>query len=256
LASNPPTVFYDSERKDEGSDKWAYGQLQQLLSSGGLTGTMLRRFDTSSSVPALRWDPEVEVLVLNSGTPADYVPDGYEGTDINNESIVLRISYGDVDFVIGGDAEQEAEASMNAAFAGWDLNTEYYKTSHHGLSDASSGLWVNRLQPRVSFITNTAYSWDGDLDAALRQTMSTLNAVGAHPFAVDDVPLLGSKRADGVQHNVTFATDGVSYEVRVEVAQQSAPRKNASSAACIHDDPDLFELFDSSPNSNHGSHQE
>jgi hypothetical protein len=227
-----------------------------MLSGGGVSDVVLHRIDTSSSVPALRWDPEVEVLVLNSGTPDGYVMDGYEGTDINNESIVVRISYGDVDFVIGGDAEQEAEASMAAAFAGWNLDSEYYKASHHGLQDASSALWVNRLQPRVSFITNTAYSWDGDLDAALSQTMSTLKGVSAHAFAVDDVPLLGDTRSEGIQHNVTFATDGVSYEVRIEVARQSAPRKSSSSAACIHDDPDLFELFDSSATANHGSHQE
>lgn len=256
LQSHPPSIFYDSDVKDEGSDKWAYGQLQEMLGASGVTDVVLQRYDTSSSVPALRWDPEVEVLVLNSGTPEGYVPDGYEGTDINNESIVVRISYGDVDFVIGGDAEQEAEASMAAAFAGWDLNTEYYKASHHGLRDASSPLWVNILQPRVSFITNTAYSWDGDLDASLSQTMSTLDAVSAHAYAIDDVPLLGATRADGIQHNVTFATDGVSYEVRVEVAQQNAPQKSAFSAACIHDDPDLPELFDSSPTDHHGSHQE
>lgn len=255
LASNPPDIFYDSGTKDEGADKWAYGQLKQMLAAGTVVDVILERFDSSATVPQLRWDPEVEVLVLNSGTPEGYKPSGYEGTDINNESIVLRISYGDVDMVIGGDAEQESEASMAAAFAGWDLDTEYYKASHHGLKDASSGLWVNRLHPRVSFIPNTQYSWDGSLDAALSQTTSTLNSVGAHIFAIDDLPLLGASRSEGIQHNVSFATDGVSYEVRMAVASQSAPRKAASSAACIHGDPDLIDLFDSPPDIP-GSHQE
>ncbi len=256
LDSHPPSVFLDSSDKDEGSDKWAYGQLQQMLSSGGVIDVVLERYDTSATVPELRWDPDVEVLILNSGTPEGYVATGFEGTDINNESIVVRVSYGDVDFVIGGDAEQESEASMAAAFAGWDLDSEYYKTSHHGLPDASSSLWVNILRPRVSFITNTSFSWNGDLDGALSQTMSTLAAVSAHAYAIDDVPLLGASRRDGIQHNVSFATDGVSYEVRVEVATQTAPRKSASTAACIHGDPDLQEFLEYSEPDPSGRHQE
>ena len=33
----------------------------------------------------------------------------------NNNSVVLALSYGDIDFLFTGDAEQEAEASMLAA---------------------------------------------------------------------------------------------------------------------------------------------
>jgi hypothetical protein len=158
--------------------------------------------------------------------------------------------------VLGGDAERESEASMIAAFAGRNLDTEYYKASHHGLNDASSAAWVNTLQPRVSFIPNTAYSWDGNLSAALSQTMSTLAGVSAQVYVIDDTPLIGEPRSAGIQHNITFATDGVSYEVRVERAQQVPPPKMASSADCIRDDPDLRGLFQDPALAVSGNHQE
>ena len=243
LASHPPSIFYDSARKDVGSEKYAYSEVQSMIAEENVDEAVLHRFDTSSSVAALQWDPEVEVTVLNSGTPDDYVPDGYEGTDINNESIVLLIAYGDVRFVIGGDAEQEAEASMLAAFAPADLEVQYYKVQHHGLSDASSTAWVNTLRPRVAFIPNTAWSWDGDLEGAISQTTGRLEAIGAQIYVIDDVPMIGEPRSMGIQHNITFATDGVSYEVRVETAQQTAPHKMASTASCVRGDPDLQNLF-------------
>jgi hypothetical protein len=86
--------------------------------------------------------------------------------------------------------------------------------------------------------------------------MSTLASAGAHAYAVDDVPLLGASRADRIQHNVTFATDGVSYEVRVEVAAQTPPRKSASTASCLHGDPDLLPYLDPPATDSHGTHQE
>ena len=243
LASNPPSIFYDSPRKDAGSSKFAYSEVQEMVADEGVDEVVLHRFDTSTTVASLRWDPEVEVTVLNSGTPDDYVEDGYEGTDINNESIVLLFSYGDVQFIIGGDAEQEAEASMLAAFPPEHLEVEYYKAHHHGLPDASSTAWVNTLNPRVAFIPNTAWSWNGDLEGALSQTTGRLVNVGAQIYVIDDVPMIGQPRSMGIQHNITFATDGVSYEVRVETAQQTAPHKAASTMSCIHGDPDLQGLF-------------
>ncbi len=243
LASIPPSVFFDSPRKDAGASKFAYSEVQDMVATEQIDEVVLHRFDTSSTLSALAWDPEVEVTVLNSGTPEDYVADGYEGTDINNESIVLLFSYGDVQFIIGGDAEQEAEASMLAAFGAADLEVEYYKAQHHGLPDASSAAWVNTLKPRVAFIPNTAWSWNGDLKSALSQTTGHLAAIGAQVYTIDDVPMIGEPRSMGIQHNITFATDGLSYEVRVETAQQTAPHKLASTASCIHDDPDLQALF-------------
>jgi len=177
---------------------------------------------------------------LNSGTPPGYVPDGYEGTDINNESIVLHFTYGDVDFVIGGDTETASEANMLAAWPASTLEVEYFKATHHGLPDANSAAWINTLKPRVAFIPNTRFVWDPPCDfaGAIASTEGKLLGIGAHVYVIDAAPSLDRVRPatctqSGPQYNVTFATDGQSYEVRLETARQIVPTVTAQSFSCV-----------------------
>jgi hypothetical protein len=236
----PPPVFFDSPVKStDALGKPAYRELLRCIPAATST-LILHRGDSSADTPGLALDSEVNILCLNSGTPPDYVPDGYEGTNINNESIVLRFTYGDVNFIIGGDAESATEASMLAAWPASTLEVEYYKAQHHGLQDANSAAWVNTLKPRVAFIPNTRFVWDPpcDFTGAIGSTESKLTGIGAQVYAIDAAPALDRVRpADctqsGPQYNVTFATDGQSYEVRLEVARQSVPAVTAQSFSCV-----------------------
>jgi hypothetical protein len=63
--------------------------------------------------------------------------------------------------------------------------------------------------------------WDGDLVDAISACTGRLQAISAHIYAIDDVPTLDVLRGSGAQHNITFATDGISYEIRVELAAQA-----------------------------------
>ncbi|MFQ5600697.1 MAG: ComEC/Rec2 family competence protein [Candidatus Krumholzibacteriia bacterium] len=240
LASRPPILFFDSPQKT--FLRSAYDEALQTASSHGVDTRILTRGQTSDEVPELDWDPQVRVTVLASGTPPNYTLSGHEGTDINNDSIVLRFSFGDVDFVIGGDAEDFSEASMLEFFDASELDVEYYKAHHHGLPDASSSNWVATLRPRVAFVPNTQQVWNGSLKDAIAESSSRFETIGAHVYVVDEARSLDRFRGDGRQYNVTFTTDGRSYEVRVEVATQTAPSKSAALAACIAHDEDLQAL--------------
>jgi beta-lactamase superfamily II metal-dependent hydrolase len=229
-----PPVFFDSPVKSSDSNgKPAYIELLNSLPSA-TQRVVISRGESSVNVPALRLDPEVNIFVLNSGVPPGYVPVGYEGTNINNESIVLRFTYGDVDFIIGGDCEREAEALIAAGFPASALDVEYFKATHHGLPDASSALYVNLLRPRVGFIPNTRAVWDPpqDFEGAIGSTVATLQGIGAHVYVIDQASTLGRLRASGRQYNVSFVTDGRSYEVRVEQATQPTPSLTAQASGC------------------------
>ena len=234
IAAYPPPVFFDSPLKSGDSlGKPAYQEL--LRSVGPSTQRLaLERGDSSQNRIDLAFDPEVVVLCLNSGTPPGYVPVGYEGTNINNESIVIRFSYGDVDFVIGGDAENACESSMLQGWSPATLEVEYFKATHHGLSDANSASWVNTLKPRVAFIPNTRLVWDPpeEFEGAIASTVSKLQGIGAHIYVIDEARSMDKARGTR-QYNVSFVTDGLSYEVRLELAQQSVPSMTAQSFACV-----------------------
>ena len=240
ILSRRPAVFLDSPEKSWSRD--AYSEAMATLAQAGVRRAVLSRGQTSATQPELAWDERVLVTVLSSGRLPSYVPDrARENDDINNDSIVLKWSYGEVDFIIGGDAEAAAEASMQQAFPLATLEVEYYKAHHHGLPDASTPGWLAVLKPRVGFIPNTQLVWSGNLADAVARTSSGLQALGADVYVIDEAPSLGRSRSSGVQYNVSFVTDGVSYEVRLERATQSVPLKPA--APCIHDDPDLQALF-------------
>ena len=240
ILARAPAVFFDSPEKS-----WSRGAYDEALltaDQAGVRRVLLERGQTNATNPDLDWDARVQVKVLSSGRLPNYAPsESRENDDINNDSIVLKWTYGDVDFIIGGDAESAAEASMIQAFPAAELEVEYYKAHHHGLPDASTSGWLGMLKPRVGFIPNTQLIWDGDLAEAIERTSNGLAALGAHVYVIDDAPSLGRRRGSGAQYNITFATDGTSYEVRLERALQAVPLK--PEAFCVRDDPDLRGLF-------------
>ena len=251
VAEFAPRVCFDSPQKSW--DRAAYHEELATLAAAGIPVVVLERGDSSDDTPELAWDPRVRVVVLSSGRLPGYTPVAPRAnTDINNDSIVLELSYGDVDLVIGGDAEAAAEASILEAIRSGRLRAgveiEYYKVHHHGLPDATTPAWVGALLPRVAFIPNSQQSWDGSLAGAIAQSNRRLTDAGADVYVVDDAPSLGRFRSDGVQYNVTFATDGRSYEVHLEPARQTVPpRKPEARHDCLMHDPDLEQLLSASP---------
>lgn len=75
--------------------------------------------------PPKEWDLEVE--------------------DLNNTSVVTQVSYGEIDFLLTGDAEIKAERSMLRAKL--DLRSEFLKIGHHGSKTATTEPFLNRVQP-------------------------------------------------------------------------------------------------------------
>jgi len=66
----------------------------------------------------------------------------------NDNSIVLSLSYGQVDFLFTGDAEQEAEASM--LMEGIVPDVEILKVGHHGSRTASSIQFLQAAKPECA----------------------------------------------------------------------------------------------------------
>lgn len=224
-----PAVYFDTPQKS--GVRQIYSTVLAHIAATSTQLVVVHRGDTPQTVPELGLDPAVDVLILNSGRlPAAPYGDT-ESDQINNDSMVLKFTYMDVDFIIGGDALTEAESSMLAVYRD-QVEVEYYKVQHHGLSNASSAPWVKALNPRVGFIPNTKGWWNAPppFENAIAAAVGTLAAVGAHVYVIDEAEVLDLHRSSR-QNNVTFATDGLSYEVRIEWAAQAvSPRKLSAEA--------------------------
>ena len=117
----------------------------------------------------------------------------------NNNSVVLELSYGQVDFLFEGDAEQEAEASMIAA--GLIPDVEILKVGHHGSRTASSAAFLAAAKPEVAvYMAGTGNSY-GHPHA---ETIAALQAIGATIYGTD------------VNGNIVVTTDGQTYNVTTQ----------------------------------------
>jgi beta-lactamase superfamily II metal-dependent hydrolase len=75
-------------------------------------------------------------------------PSGSLSTDTNDNSIVLKLKYGNTQFLFGGDAQQEAEASMLAA--GLNVDSDILKVGHHGSRSSSSMPFLQAVSPQIA----------------------------------------------------------------------------------------------------------
>jgi competence protein ComEC len=71
--------------------------------------------------------------------------------DANNESLVLKLTWRDVSFLLTGDIEVEAEEELIQS--GADLRATVLKVPHHGSATSSSAAFVQAVQPELSVVS-------------------------------------------------------------------------------------------------------
>ena len=73
------------------------------------------------------------------------------GRSGNNESVVLRLTYGAVAILLAGDIEAPAETELVGS--GVDLRADVLKVPHHGSKTSSTQLFLERVRPRFAVIS-------------------------------------------------------------------------------------------------------
>ena len=72
--------------------------------------------------------------------------------DYNENSVVMRLSYKDQDFLFTGDLGAEGEERILAS--GMDISAEYLKVGHHGSRYSSSEAFLQAVQPKICIISS------------------------------------------------------------------------------------------------------
>lgn len=73
------------------------------------------------------------------------------GDEDNNNSIVLRIVYGNTSFLFTGDAEEEEEKDILSLYP--DLQSTVLKVGHHGSKDSTSQYFLRSVAPQYAVIS-------------------------------------------------------------------------------------------------------
>jgi beta-lactamase superfamily II metal-dependent hydrolase len=71
--------------------------------------------------------------------------------DVNDDSLVLKLSYGEVDVLFTGDIERRAEERL--VESGMDLEAEVLKVPHHGSKTSSTPEFLSMVRPEFGIFS-------------------------------------------------------------------------------------------------------
>ena len=151
------------------------------------------------AVPGRRIETGDGVVVQVLGPPSRLLS-GTE-SDVDNASVVVRVSYGEVSFLLTGDMFSEAEAALAAT--GRDLESDVLKVGHHGSRTSSSRDFLDAVRPSVAVVSAGAGNSFGHPHA------ETLEELGR--YVSPEMVLKTFERGD-----VRFVTDGETLRVSTE----------------------------------------
>ena len=105
----------------------------------------LNKQNVSLEVPSVG-----DVFSLGEASFEVLAPVSYSSND-NNNSLVLRLTYGSFHALFSGDAEQSEEQDILEL--GKDIKSEVLKVGHHGSSTSTGYRWLYEIQPEVAVIS-------------------------------------------------------------------------------------------------------
>ncbi|RQW79515.1 MAG: MBL fold metallo-hydrolase [Methanothrix sp.] len=146
-------------------------------------------FETAQRGQTINLDPNLKIEVLSP--PATLFSD-----DLNQNSVVLKVTYNKVSFLLMGDAGIEAENSLLSS--SYNLDSDILKVGHHGSSSASSSSFLAKVKPAISIIE---VGKGNDYGHPTKKTLSALQNTGSKIYRTD---------LDG---DIVVTTDGQSYTV-------------------------------------------
>lgn len=129
-------------------------------------------------------------------------PDQYGYSDDNDNSIGIRLVYGENSFLILGDASSEIEQVM--INSGENLASDVYLASHHGSDTASSSSFLEKVSPKAVVISCGEGNSYGH---PAKETMERIQNTGADLYRTD------------LQGNIIVTSDGQNLSWNVEPCQ-------------------------------------
>lgn len=125
-------------------------------------------------------------------------PNGTRYDDLNNYSVVAKLTYGQKTFLFTGDAEKLSEKEM--LNKNYDLKCDVLKCGHHGSSSSTSAAFLKAVSPQFAVIS---CGLNNDYGHPNKEVLSRLQKAGVKVYRTD---LQGTilARCDG--RSITFET--------------------------------------------------
>jgi competence protein ComEC len=132
---------------------------------------------------------------------------------MNNDSLVLRMQYGNETFLLPGDAEKQVEREILSENSPEAMRSDVLKVGHHGSKNSTTPEFLAVVQPRFGIISAGE---DNLFGHPSQELLERLENAGVRILRTD---------RDGAVHVVT---DGARLEITCFVACPSAAKADAS----------------------------
>ena len=143
---------------------------------------------------------------LGEATCNILAPNGSGYEDVNNESIVIKVTFGSNSFLFTGDAEDVSEKEMLSK--GYALKADVLKVGHHGSYSSTTQEFLNKVNPKYAVISvgkNNSYGHPH------KENMDRLKAKNIPVYRTDEC---GTIIATSNGKNITFNVKVGSYSYR------------------------------------------
>jgi len=146
-------------------------------------------------------DATIEVLAAETGV-----------SNTNNYSIVLKVSFGEMDIIMTGDAETEIEELILES--GKDIDAEIYKAGHHGSDTSNSKAFLDAISPDYALISCKV---GNKYEHPIKSVMEDFEARGIEVYRTDEN---GSVVMTVTANAVTFDCEPGDYLSGIELEER------------------------------------
>ncbi|NLL62796.1 MAG: MBL fold metallo-hydrolase [Ruminococcaceae bacterium] len=122
-------------------------------------------------------------MTLNiSGATLEFLGPISKSKNLNNMSLIIKLTYMEVSVLFTGDAEQDEELSLLRVYPSEKLKADILKVSHHGSETSSVSAFIAAVSPRIALIS---CGKDNEHGHPSQVTLDTLANVGAEIYRTD-----------------------------------------------------------------------
>lgn len=133
-------------------------------------------------------------------------------SNTNNYSIVLKVSFGEMDMIMTGDAETEIEKKILES--GVDIDAEILKVGHHGSDTSNSEAFLDAISPEYGLIS---CGYSNKYEHPIKEVMERLQNRNVEIYRTDES---GSVVMTITTDNVTFSCEPGDYLSGIELEER------------------------------------
>ncbi len=169
---DPDEFWYNGDQVKTAS----FRQLMAIIESKGIKKLLPPDLQKARAINGAR------VEVLHPEANSSQSSFSLRGTGLNNNSLVLKISFAGMTFLFPGDLEKEGEAALVSNNRGGLLKSDVLLSPHHGSGSSSTRGFLKEVRPRICIISSGEGNYFG---FPHEQTLQSLKEIGCRTLRID-----------------------------------------------------------------------